>query len=175
MANKIEKTLLSDIESQINDETITADDIQVIKRNGSIEPYNVEKMRRVCLWACDGQESFCEMLLSSTRIKLYDKIKIAHVYDELIKSAANKISRMYPQFEMIAAKLLLLKIYKDAWNIKKTRYPNYLEVVELGIKKKKYNQAILKKNLLNLEITLNKKETSYSLINHFTSSMKSIV
>ncbi len=142
MAGKVEKTLLSDIESQINDETIEASDIKVIKRNGSIEPYDVEKMRRVCLWACDGVEAYCEMLLSSTRIKLYDKIKIAHVYDELIKSAANKISRMHPQFEKIAAKLLLLKIYKDGWNIKKTRYPNYLEVVELGIKKKKYNQAI---------------------------------
>ncbi len=139
---KKEKTLLSDIENQINDKTMDSSDIMVIKRNGNIVPYDVNKMRRVCLWACDGVEAFSDLLLSSTRIKLYDKIKIAHVYDELIKSAANKISRINPEFEKIAAKLLLLKIYKESWNIKKTRYPNFLEVVELGIKNKKYNAQV---------------------------------
>lgn len=139
---KKEKTLLSDIENQINDKTMDSNDIMVIKRNGNIVPYDVNKMRRVCLWACDGVEAFSDLLLSSTRIKLYDKIKIAHVYDELIKSAANKISRINPEFEKIAAKLLLLKIYKESWNIKKTRYPNFLEVVELGIKNKKYNAQV---------------------------------
>ena len=139
---KKEKTLLSDIENQINDKTMDSSDIMVIKRNGNIVPYDVNKMRRVCLWACDGIEAFSDLLLSSTRIKLYDKIKIAHVYDELIKSAANKISRINPEFEKIAAKLLLLKIYKESWNIKKTRYPNFLEVVELGIKNKKYNAQV---------------------------------
>lgn len=139
---KKEKTLLSEIESKINEKEIDSSDIMVIKRNGNIVPYDVDKMRRVCLWACDGVESFSELLLSSTRIKLYNKIKIAHVYDELIKSAANKISRINPEFEKIAAKLLLLKIYKEAWNIKKTRYPNFLEVIDLGIKKRKYSQVV---------------------------------
>lgn len=140
MKNK--KTLLSQIEEQITDKTIDSSEIMVIKRNGNIVPYDVNKMRRVCLWACDNNETYTNDLLSSTKIKLYDKIKISNVYDELIKSAANKISRITPIYEKIAAKLLLLKIYKETWNIKKTDYPDYLEVIEIGIKKKKYNQEV---------------------------------
>ncbi|MGL4948404.1 MAG: ribonucleoside-diphosphate reductase subunit alpha [Mycoplasma sp.] len=148
---KNNKKFLSEIESAFNEEKpiqlnsnqeLSKDELIVIKRNGTHAPYDVSKMRRVCMWACDNNENFAEILLSSTRIKLYQKIKIADVYDELIKSAANKISRLYPEFEMIASKLLLLKIYKDAWNIKKTRYPNFLDVVEEGLKRKKYNHDV---------------------------------
>ncbi|MDE6289862.1 MAG: hypothetical protein K2L64_03780, partial [Ureaplasma sp.] len=62
---------------------------------------------------------------------------------ELIKTAANKISRLYPQFEMIAAKLLLLKIYRDTANIKtNTHYPHIREVIKKGLSLKKYKAEI---------------------------------
>ncbi|MGL4950467.1 MAG: ribonucleotide reductase N-terminal alpha domain-containing protein, partial [Mycoplasma sp.] len=148
---KNNKKLLSEIETAINENQsisinnkheLPSDELIVIKRNGSEAKYDVSKMRRVCLWACGDNESFADMLLTSTRIKLYQKIKISDVYDELIKSAANKISRIYPEFELIASKLLLLKIYKESWNIKKTRYPNFAEVVEEGVKRKKYSHDV---------------------------------
>lgn len=148
---KNNKKLLSEIEFALNEkqsiqinpnEEIKSDDLIVIKRNGTEVPYDVSKMRRVCMWACDNNEIAAETLLSSTRIKLYHKIKISDVYDELIKSAANRISRINPEFEIIAAKLLLLKIYKDSWNIKKTQYPNFAEVIEEGLKRKKYNHNV---------------------------------
>lgn len=145
------KKLLSEIETAItenkpivdnNNQTIDFDGLLVIKRNGSIVPYDIQKMRRVCMWACNDNADLTEMLLNSTRIKLYNKIKIADVYDELIKSAANKISRLYPEFENIAARLLILKLYKEAWNIKQTHYPDYLEVIQEGLRRKKYNSEL---------------------------------
>lgn len=148
---KSNKKLLIEIETAIsqgqtlqinNHQEIESAELLVIKRNGNIVPYDVNKMRRVCLWACDSNVDLANDLLASTRIKLYDKIKIADVYDELIKSAANRISRIYPEFEKIAAKLLLLKIYKEAWNMKKTDYPDYLLVVEEGLKKRKYSADV---------------------------------
>jgi len=87
--------------------------IFVIKRKGHKEHYDPNKMRRVCLWACDGNESYANALLSATEIKLYNEIKISEVYDELIKSAVNKISRLYPIYEIIAAKLYILKYYRE--------------------------------------------------------------
>ena len=65
--------------------------IEVIKRDGRIEAYSVEKMRKVCLWASDMNQSYADALLNATEIKLYNRIKIADVYDEIIKSAINKI------------------------------------------------------------------------------------
>lgn len=81
--------------------------------------------------------------MNSTKIKLYDQINIKDVYDEIIKTAANKISRITPQYEMIAARLLLLKIYHETANIKKmNQYPHLRDVIEKGIKHKKYKKEI---------------------------------
>ena len=117
-------TLENNLPVSLKDKEYDPNQIIVIKRDGREEPYTPEKMRKVCLWACDNKETFVDILLNSTRIKLYNKIKISDVYDELIKTAVNSISRIYPQYETIAAKLYLMKIYHDSWKIKdKTSYP----------------------------------------------------
>ncbi|MDE5651523.1 MAG: hypothetical protein K2H80_00435, partial [Ureaplasma sp.] len=119
--------------------------IEVIKRDGRIEPYSVEKMRKVCLWASDMNQSYADALLNATEIKLYNRIKIADVYDEIIKSAVNKISRLYPIYEKIAAKLYLLKYYREAWNIKnELNYIHLKKVIEKGIEHHRYNKEIFK-------------------------------
>lgn len=128
-----------------NDKKITIDpsNIVVIKRKGFTEPYNPDKMRKVCIWACDGNESYADALLSATEIKLYNEIKIYEVYDELIKSAVNKISRLYPIYEKVAAKLYLLKYYRETWDIKKdTDYTHLGEVIKKGLDYKRYNEEI---------------------------------
>ena len=149
------KTPLSFIEDAIEDNKkiivnhshknieINANKIKVIKRNGKLEDYNPEKMRKVCVWAANGNSGYADMLLDATVIKLYDKIKISDVYDELIKSAVNKISRIYPIYENIAAKLYLLKYYRESWNIKTNLdYPSLSTVIEKGLHHKKYNKNV---------------------------------
>ncbi|MBU3830637.1 MAG: ribonucleoside-diphosphate reductase subunit alpha [Candidatus Ureaplasma intestinipullorum] len=149
------KTPLSFIEDAIEDNKkivvnqshknieINANKIKVIKRNGKIEDYNPEKMRKVCVWAANGNSGYADMLLDATVIKLYDKIKISDVFDELIKSAVNKISRIYPIYENIAAKLYLLKYYRESWNIKTNLdYPSLSTVIEKGLHHKKYNKNV---------------------------------
>lgn len=122
---------------------IPAKKITVIKRDGRQEPYMVDKMRRVCMWASNQNQSYADALLDATEIKLYDKIKISDVYDELIKSAVNKISRIYPIYEMIAAKLYLLKYYRESWNIKtEKQYVHLQTVIDKGVQAKKYNKEI---------------------------------
>lgn len=117
--------------------------IFVIKRKGHKEHYDPNKMRRVCLWACDGNESYANALLSATEIKLYNEIKISEVYDELIKSAVNKISRLYPIYEIIAAKLYILKYYRETWDIKNEHhYVHLRDVIKKGIEHKRYNKEI---------------------------------
>lgn len=117
--------------------------IFVIKRKGHKEHYDPNKMRQVCLWACDGNESYANALLSATEIKLYNEIKISEVYDELIKSAVNKISRLYPIYEIIAAKLYILKYYRETWDIKNEHhYVHLRDVIKKGIEHKRYNKEI---------------------------------
>lgn len=122
---------------------IDARKILVIKRKGHKENYDPQKMRRVCVWAADGNESYADALLNATEIKLYNEIKISEVYDELIKSAVNKISRLYPIYEKIAAKLYVLKYYRETWDIKnETKYVHLNEVIKKGLEHKRYNKEI---------------------------------
>lgn len=138
---KIEETLLNNNHKEFIE-------INVIKRDGRSQSYDINKMRKVCEWAINkesniiNKEIYVNNLLNSTKIKLYNKIKIEHVYNELIKTAANKISRVQPLYENIAARLLLLKIYKETWNIKKTDYPCYHEVYTKGLNNKIYNTEV---------------------------------
>lgn len=124
---------------------IKAEDIIVIKRDGREQKYDSEKMRKVCVWATDNDENYTRDLLENTKIKLYNKIKIADVYDELIKTAVNSISRIHPKYENIAAKLFLLKIYRESWNIKTNKdYPHLKDVIDKGIQHKIYDKTVFK-------------------------------
>lgn len=133
--NRVKLSILDKDEPiSIKNKEFNPNEIIVIKRDGSEEPYMPEKMKKVCMWACENKETFANILLESTKIKLYNKIKISDVYDELIKTAVNNINRIYPQYEKIAAKLYLLKIYHDTWHIKdKTKYPKYSDVIKKGL------------------------------------------
>ena len=107
----------------------------VIKRDGRVEPYSVDKLRKVLLWAADNQEALVEDILQAISIRINDKIKIEKLYDEVIQTVSNKISPLYPSYDTIARNLYLQKIYKEFYNIKRTDgdYPSYSSVVKKGI------------------------------------------
>lgn len=139
----LEKNIFDKEKIKLNKKIFDPNMIIVIKRDGREEHYDVNKMKRVCLWACDDDENYVNNLLSLTKIKLYDKIKIADVFDELIKTAVNNISRINPNYEKIAAKLYLMKIYHDTWNLKdKTKYPHLGLVIKKGINAGIYSKKV---------------------------------
>lgn len=105
----------------------------VIKRDGRTEQYFPEKLHQVALWAANGSQYFADQLIEAVNIKIHNKIKIEKLYDEVIATAANLISDLYPQWEIIAKNLYLLKIHKDI-GVKRTDYPSYSSVVANNIK-----------------------------------------
>ena len=136
-----EKTIL--IKNKNSEIKIDPTKIKVIKRDGSKEDYMPHKMKKVCMWACDQNESYANALLSATQIKLYNEIKISEVYDELIQSAINKISRLYPIYEKVAAKLYILKYYRETWGIKTEKeYTHISKVIKKGLEHKRYNHEV---------------------------------
>lgn len=107
--------------------------INVIKRNGRTEPFNYKKLERVCLWATEGSEDFTQELIEDTKIKLHSTIKISDLFDQLITTAVNKISPMFPKWEEIAGRLQLMKIYKESYNISvMSEYPRFSDVLKKG-------------------------------------------
>lgn len=111
----------------------------IIKRDGRIEPYNPDKLYQVILWAANGSKPFADQLIAAIDIKIHNKIKIDKLYDEVIATASNLISDLFPQWEVIAKNLYLLKIHKDI-GVKRAEYPSYSSVVANNIKAGFYDQ-----------------------------------
>ena len=113
----------------------------VIKRDGRIEPYSHDKLYAVILWACDNSTYFADELINAVNIKIHNKIKIELLYDEVIDTASNLISDLYPQWEQVAKNLYLLKIRKSL-GIKRSEYPTYQQVIDSNIAAGLYDPAI---------------------------------
>jgi len=116
---------------------------QIIKRSGLYQEYNPDKMYKVLLWACNDNKVLAQELLQDLDIKVFDKISISKLFDQVIETAANKISEMFPIWDDIARNLFLQKTYKEVYKIKRSEYPEYSDVLSKGIKFKVYNPKII--------------------------------
>lgn len=90
--------------------------INVTKRDGSLQPFNLEKVHKVLEWAVEGISgvSMSEIELKSN-IQLFDKIAAYDIHELLIKSAAELISEQTPNYQFVAARLVSYKLRKEVY------------------------------------------------------------
>jgi len=129
-----------------NQDEMKANKIILIKRDGKRELFSPKKLDRVCMYATDNNRSLADELIRDTKIKLQKEIRIQDMYEQLINTAVNKISMLFPIWETISAKLQLLSYYKETYNLKDTKsYPHLKDVFAKGIEHKIYDKNTLKK------------------------------
>ena len=109
---------------------------KVIKRNGSIEGLDLDKMHRMVEEACDGLSGVSASQVEMTSgIQFYDGISTKEIQEILIKSASDLISLENPNYQYVAARLLLFAIRKQIYG-GRIDMPHLLEhirnTVELG-------------------------------------------
>lgn len=90
--------------------------LSVIKRSGKKVPYNEEYIHKMVEYACENLEgvSMSDIVLHAG-IQVYDGIKTSEIHDMTIKSAADKISIDAPNYQYVAANLMISKIRKEAY------------------------------------------------------------
>jgi ribonucleoside-diphosphate reductase alpha chain len=90
--------------------------IRVLKRNGQLEPLDIEKMHKVVFWATRGIENVSASELEiRSQIQFYDGIKTADVQETLIKSAADLISEDFPNYQYVAGRLINYHLRKEVY------------------------------------------------------------
>ncbi len=87
--------------------------MQVVKRDGSKESFNISKIQRLSEFACSGLDVSQSELESSLTIKFFDGMKTSDIHDAQISAAAELISRKNPDYTYVAARLLLMKVNKQ--------------------------------------------------------------
>ena len=90
--------------------------VNVTKRNGELQPVNLEKIHRVLTWAAEDLEdvSVSQVELQS-HIQLYEGMKTADIQAIIIKTAADLISEDTPDYQYMAARLAIFHLRKLAY------------------------------------------------------------
>ena len=91
--------------------------MKVLKRNGELEDYDIEKIHKVLEWATDGISgvSFSDIEMNSN-LSISDGIETKKIHRILIKSASDLISTENPNYQQVAARLLNMSLRKDVWH-----------------------------------------------------------
>jgi len=120
---------------------------QVVKSDGSIEPIDLDKVHRMVEAACKDvagvSESSVEM---NSGLQFYDGIKTKEIQSILIKSAADLISLESPNYQYVAARLLLYQVRKNVFNTKwkdSKIYPALKDIVTRNINNSVYDERLI--------------------------------
>ncbi|AIX22940.1 ribonucleotide reductase subunit A [Synechococcus phage S-MbCM6] len=120
--------------------------IKVVKRNGETEKLNLDKIHVMVEHACNGlagvSESQVEM---NAGLQFFDGIETRDVQEILIRSANDLISLEAPNYQFVAARLLLFSLRKAVYNGHPDGRPPLLEHVKKCVEKKVYDDGILDK------------------------------
>jgi ribonucleoside-diphosphate reductase alpha chain len=119
--------------------------MQVQKRNGSLEKYNVEKIHKVVEWAIKDltNVSWSDIEMNAN-LSLHDGINTKDIHQVLIKSANDLTSTSKPNYQYVASRLLNMSLRKDLWD-KYDSPPSLSQHVESNIEKDIYDPALYTK------------------------------
>ena len=89
---------------------------KVKKRNGTLETLNLDKIHKMTEEACDGLAGVSASQVEiNSGIQFYDGITTQEIQEILVKSASDLISLDNPNYQFVAARLLLFGLYKQVF------------------------------------------------------------
>ena len=116
---------------------------KVVKRNTSIEPLNLEKIHVMVELACKNLAGVSASQVEiNSGIQFYDGISTGEIQGILIKSASDLIDLDCPNYQYVAARLLLFSVRKQVFQ-RLHELPNVYEHVQGCVEKGVYDPEIL--------------------------------
>ena len=116
---------------------------KVKKRNGSIEPLNLEKMHVMVEEACTGLAGVSASQVEiNSGIQFYDGITTGEIQEILIRSASDPIDLDHPNYQFVAARLLLFSLRKQLFG-RMRECPTVLNHVKKCVEKGVYDLSLI--------------------------------
>ena len=117
--------------------------INVKKRNGNVETLDLEKMHLMVEEACKGLAGVsASQVEMKSGIQFYDGISTHEIQEILIMSASDLITLDNPNYQYVAARLLLFSIRKQLYG-RRRELPSLLEHIKDCVNKNLYDKEIL--------------------------------
>jgi len=121
-------------------------EIHVIKRDGEKESLDLDKIHIMVEHACKGlagvSESQVEM---NANLQFFDGIKTSDIQEILVRSANDLISLEAPNYQFVAARLLLFGLRKAVYNGHPDGHPPIKEHVDKCVERGVYDGGIVNK------------------------------
>ena len=117
--------------------------VKVVKRDGTKEDYSVDKIHKIIGWATDGIEGVSQSDIEMhSQLSIRDGITTKEIHEILIRSANDLISEESPNYQHVAARLLLYSLRKSVWG--ESEPPRLLEHIKNLVELKVYDDVVLK-------------------------------
>jgi ribonucleoside-diphosphate reductase alpha chain len=118
--------------------------IKVEKRDGSIESIHIDKIHIMVEHACHGLSSVsASQVEMNANIQFYNGIKTSEIQEILVRSASDLITLDHPNYQYVAARLLLFGLYKQVFGANwKVEFPTVKQQVDIGIQKGIYDKNL---------------------------------
>lgn len=116
--------------------------INVTKRDGSKEAFDIDKIHKVLEWATEGIDNVSiSQIELRANIELYDGIQAYEIHELLIRSASNLISKETPDYQYVCGRLINYKLRKETYN--SYNPPHLRRIVKNNVEKKLYKTNLL--------------------------------
>lgn len=121
--------------------------LNIIKRNGSKVPFNIDKIKKVILWACEGLNVNPLILESKVTSIFTEGISTRSIQDNLIQSAVTLTSLEEPQWKDVAGRLMMMNLWKETILSRGYGYPYSYQSFEDKIEDGIYSSELKKYSL----------------------------
>ena len=120
--------------------------IKVQKRNGDVEKLDLDKMHLMVDEACRDLAGVSASQVEMTSgIQFYDGITTDEIQDILIRSASDLIDLEHPNYQFVAARLLLFTLRKQVFQNKKGDAPSLRDHIQKCAYNDHYDKQIFEK------------------------------
>jgi ribonucleoside-diphosphate reductase alpha chain len=108
--------------------------MNVIKRDGTAVPLDLDKVHKMVEHACEGLAGVSESQIEmNSKLQLFDGIRTQDIQDILIRSANDLISLDAPNYQFVAARLLLFDVRKEVYKGHPDNHPTIKSHLDTGI------------------------------------------
>ena len=92
---------------------------RIVKNDGSTSELDLDKIHRMVNKACEGLSGVSQSLIEmNSGLQIYDGISTNEIQKILVKSSSDLISLENPNYQYVAARLLLYSVQKQVFNTK---------------------------------------------------------
>ena len=119
-----------------------SNETMIIKRDGSKEHLNIDKIHKVVMHACEGLAGVsASQIEMNANIQFYDGMSTQEIQEVLIRSANDLINLDTPNYQYAAARLLAYTLNKQVFG--EFNAISFLNMIEKNIERGVYDPSIL--------------------------------